>query len=356
KKLMAFFDVHVYHGGFFGHDEDGRMVYENGEQIVGGQDADFWSVFEADACASFTILSVLLYFTGIDKEKKVGAKHNLKEKEQVKIHGILRIGYRYPATWYRYPRIQARLDHVQAWPKRDPRPKWRHDRALATPRRGLSSLTTPRCGREAHKHSRTAPSPCLSMARANGSSVHSKHRILIQCQVLFDCKLLNSMCNVSALQFWELSEIPKGFWTSEAEEQLRHLRCETYNIAAMWYKVPLNQEFENGLWAFENDTDALEMVRIGQLRGHVELYVVHNDREDEGFPEIGYIDVGGNDQGGGDGGGEDAAVNEGAGEEAGNEGLGEEAVGNEDGNDGGANEAADSVGVSPVIVDHNRTK
>ncbi|MED6115073.1 hypothetical protein PIB30_086689 [Stylosanthes scabra] len=59
----------------------------------------------------------------IDKEKKLGAKHNLKEKKQVKIHGVLRIGYRYPATWYRYPMVQARLDHVQAWARRDPRPK-----------------------------------------------------------------------------------------------------------------------------------------------------------------------------------------------------------------------------------------
>ncbi|MED6120688.1 hypothetical protein PIB30_023303 [Stylosanthes scabra] len=64
------------------------------------------------------------------------------------------------------PKHQASTKHVQAWPRRDPRPKWRHDRALATPRRGLSPLTTPRCGREAHKQSRTAPSPCLSMARA----------------------------------------------------------------------------------------------------------------------------------------------------------------------------------------------
>ncbi|MED6158570.1 hypothetical protein PIB30_033892 [Stylosanthes scabra] len=58
---------------------------------------------------------------GIDKEKKLGAKHNLKEKKQVKIHRVLRIGYRYPATWYRYPRGQARLDHVQAWPRHDPK-------------------------------------------------------------------------------------------------------------------------------------------------------------------------------------------------------------------------------------------
>ncbi|MED6195482.1 hypothetical protein PIB30_038267 [Stylosanthes scabra] len=60
---------------------------------------------------------------GIDKEKKLGAKHNLKEKKKVKIHGILRIGYRYPATWYRYLRVQARLDHAMAWARRDPRPK-----------------------------------------------------------------------------------------------------------------------------------------------------------------------------------------------------------------------------------------
>ncbi|MED6139771.1 hypothetical protein PIB30_087056 [Stylosanthes scabra] len=77
---------------------------------------------------------------GIDKEKKLGAKHNLKEKKQVKIHGVLRIGYRYPATWYRYPMVQARLDHVQA----------RLDHVQARPRHDPSP-----------NHVMTAPPPCL---------------------------------------------------------------------------------------------------------------------------------------------------------------------------------------------------
>ncbi|MED6109879.1 hypothetical protein PIB30_037628 [Stylosanthes scabra] len=46
---MAFFDVHMYYGGYFGHDEEGIMRYKDGEKtVVGGQDADFWSVFEAE--------------------------------------------------------------------------------------------------------------------------------------------------------------------------------------------------------------------------------------------------------------------------------------------------------------------
>ncbi|MED6190563.1 hypothetical protein PIB30_107111, partial [Stylosanthes scabra] len=41
------------------------------------------------------------------KEKKLGAKYNLKKEEELKNQGIFEDEYRYPATWYRYPRRQA---------------------------------------------------------------------------------------------------------------------------------------------------------------------------------------------------------------------------------------------------------
>ncbi|MED6157855.1 hypothetical protein PIB30_027384 [Stylosanthes scabra] len=102
------------------------------------------------------------------------------------------------------------------------------------------------------------------------------------------------------------------FWCIfEAEEQLMHLGVEKRNISAMWYKDLLVEEFDIGLIQFENDRDAIEMVRLGLLRGYVELYVVHSDREIEGFPEIGYIDVGGGEEGEGNAGGEQGDGNAG---------------------------------------------
>ncbi|MED6163620.1 hypothetical protein PIB30_081714, partial [Stylosanthes scabra] len=99
---------------------------------------------------------------GIDKEKKLGAKHNLKEKKQVKIHGVLRIGYRYPTTWYRYPMVQARLDHVQARPRHDPSPN--HAMTAPPPRIGVSFHHSPRLG-VAKKHN-TALGPHYSVSPA----------------------------------------------------------------------------------------------------------------------------------------------------------------------------------------------
>ncbi|MED6205870.1 hypothetical protein PIB30_021661 [Stylosanthes scabra] len=82
------------------------------------------------------------------------------------------------------------------------------------------------------------------------------------------------------------------FWSVfEADEKVRRLGDD--DVAAMWYKDPSIANMSIGLRMFLEDSDALEMVRIAQLRGHVELFVVHDDYPEEGFPEIGYIDVGG---------------------------------------------------------------
>ncbi|MED6200751.1 hypothetical protein PIB30_088308 [Stylosanthes scabra] len=47
------------------------------------------------------------------KEKKLGAKHNLMKEEELKNQGIFEDGYRYPATWYRYPRDKLTPSHVE---------------------------------------------------------------------------------------------------------------------------------------------------------------------------------------------------------------------------------------------------
>ncbi|MED6139959.1 hypothetical protein PIB30_088688 [Stylosanthes scabra] len=54
-------------------------------------------------------------FTGNYKEKKLGAKHNLKKEEELKNQGNFKAGYR-------YPRRKPTPNHVQAWIGRDPRP------------------------------------------------------------------------------------------------------------------------------------------------------------------------------------------------------------------------------------------
>ncbi|MED6158593.1 hypothetical protein PIB30_034141 [Stylosanthes scabra] len=100
--------------------------------------------------------------SGIDKEKKLGAKHNLKEKKQVKIHGVLRIGYRYPVTWYRYPMVQSHLDHVQARPRHNPSPN--HAMTAPPPRLGVGFHHPPHLG-VAKKH-KTALGPRYSVSPA----------------------------------------------------------------------------------------------------------------------------------------------------------------------------------------------
>ncbi|MED6193915.1 hypothetical protein PIB30_023580 [Stylosanthes scabra] len=85
----------------------------------------------------------------------------------------------------------------------------------------------------------------------------------------------------------------------------------------MWYKDSEYKDLATGLREFRNDRDTLDMVRLAKERGSVELYVVHNNREEEGFSEIGYVDVGGDEGGGHVGCGEEGEVGAdgGAGEE-----------------------------------------
>ncbi|MED6143706.1 hypothetical protein PIB30_008347 [Stylosanthes scabra] len=143
------------------------------------------------------------------------------------------------------------------------------------------------------------------------------------------------------------------FWSVyEAEEQLRRLGHEDDDISAMWYKDPAVEDYSVGLRQFVKDADALKMVRIGVERGHVELFVVHEDAPEEGFPEIGYIDVPGDPPGeNGEPGVEvgptveaDADLN--AGNEQTEEGAVEEDVPNDENVGPDVEEAAPAVGIA----------
>ncbi|MED6144031.1 hypothetical protein PIB30_011533 [Stylosanthes scabra] len=80
------------------------------------------------------------------------------------------------------------------------------------------------------------------------------------------------------------------FWSVyEVDKQVRRLGDDDF--AALWYKDPSIHNMSIGLRMFLNGKDALAMVRISQLRGHVELFVGHDEYPEEEFPEIGYIDV-----------------------------------------------------------------
>ncbi|MED6125435.1 hypothetical protein PIB30_068487 [Stylosanthes scabra] len=75
------------------------------------------------------------------------------------------------------------------------------------------------------------------------------------------------------------------FWSVfEADEQVRRLGDD--DVAALWYKDPTIHNMSIELRMFLNDEDALEMVRIAQLRGHVELFVVHNQDPKKGSPKL----------------------------------------------------------------------
>ncbi|MED6171004.1 hypothetical protein PIB30_036657 [Stylosanthes scabra] len=93
------------------------------------------------------------------KEKKLGAKHNLKKEEELKNQGNFKAGYRCPATWYRYPRRKPTPNHVQAWTRRDPRPnpRWTAFR----PRLGVGFHHSPRLG--VAKEAQTTPEPSCSV-------------------------------------------------------------------------------------------------------------------------------------------------------------------------------------------------
>ncbi|MED6209000.1 hypothetical protein PIB30_050356 [Stylosanthes scabra] len=93
----------------------------------------------------------------------------------------------------------------------------------------------------------------------------------------------------------------------------------------MWYKDPQVAQYEIGLMWFDLDRATLDMVRIAQQSGYVELFVVH-EGDQEGFPKIGYIDVGGDPPAGSDDDNEEEAAPN-VGDAAGGENVGPNAEG-----------------------------
>ncbi|MED6158282.1 hypothetical protein PIB30_031339 [Stylosanthes scabra] len=130
---------------------------------------------------------------------------------------------------------------------------------------------------------------------------------------------------------WEkltIMDKESDFWCIyEAKEQLLRFGHDKSDIAAMWYKDSAIKDCSIGLMMFINDRDSLEMLRIAEERGHVELFVVQYDEPKERFPKIGYVDAGGDLLGETDeNGGEDGQNKEGSVEDVGPNGQSEEAA------------------------------
>ncbi|RYQ92320.1 hypothetical protein Ahy_B09g098521 [Arachis hypogaea] len=84
----------------------------------------------------------------------------------------------------------------------------------------------------------------------------------------------------------------------EAYEELRHLGYLKSNISALRYIDPTEDDYERHLRLLVGDTEAIEMCTIAGRRGYVDLFVVHEVEDAEGFPEVGFLDVGGQTVGG----------------------------------------------------------
>ncbi|MED6206531.1 hypothetical protein PIB30_027755 [Stylosanthes scabra] len=81
---------------------------------------------------------------GIDKEKKLGAKDNLKKKKQVKNYRVFEEGYRYLASGYRYP--STKLAQTKAKHESGVIQAQFHARTAFWPRLGMGFHHSPRLG------------------------------------------------------------------------------------------------------------------------------------------------------------------------------------------------------------------
>ena len=78
----------------------------------------------------------------------------------------------------------------------------------------------------------------------------------------------------------------------EAYEELRQLGYLKSTITALWYKDPTADDYESQLKLLKGDTEAIEMCTIVGKKGFVDLFVVHEVGDADGFPKVGYLDVG----------------------------------------------------------------
>ncbi|QHN78620.1 uncharacterized protein DS421_19g662900 [Arachis hypogaea] len=79
----------------------------------------------------------------------------------------------------------------------------------------------------------------------------------------------------------------------EAYEELRQFGYLKSTIAALWYKDPNADDSDSNLKLLKGDSEAIEMYNIADLRGFIDLFVVHEVGNADGFSEVSYIDVGG---------------------------------------------------------------
>ncbi|QHN92942.1 uncharacterized protein DS421_17g588360 [Arachis hypogaea] len=91
-----------------------------------------------------------------------------------------------------------------------------------------------------------------------------------------------------------IEDVDMDCWSLfEAYAEVGQFGYTKEKISAFWYKDPSSEWLENDLKLFEGDRDAIEMCKIAEKRGHVDLYMVHKIEVDEDFPEVGFLDVGG---------------------------------------------------------------
>ncbi|RYR71992.1 hypothetical protein Ahy_A02g006200 [Arachis hypogaea] len=83
------------------------------------------------------------------------------------------------------------------------------------------------------------------------------------------------------------------WYVFEAYEELRQFEYLKSTITGLWYKDPNADDFESNLKLLKDDSDAIEMCNIAEFRGFVDLFVVHEVGDADGFPDVSYIDVGG---------------------------------------------------------------
>ncbi|RYR45765.1 hypothetical protein Ahy_A07g031564 [Arachis hypogaea] len=90
-----------------------------------------------------------------------------------------------------------------------------------------------------------------------------------------------------------IEDIDSDHWfVFEAYEELRQLGYLQANIEALWCKDPSLDDSKTNLKMLKGDADAIKMCNIAELRGLVELFVVHDVGDAKPFLEVGYIDVG----------------------------------------------------------------
>ncbi|RYR34948.1 hypothetical protein Ahy_A10g050009 [Arachis hypogaea] len=77
-----------------------------------------------------------------------------------------------------------------------------------------------------------------------------------------------------------IEDVDMDCWSIfEAYAEVGQFGYTKKKISASWYKDPNSEWLENDLKLFEEDRDAIEMCKIAEKKGHVELYVVHKGEQ-----------------------------------------------------------------------------